>query len=224
MLGTVEAPEFEVLGIRLKAETLAGMVSTVIRLLGRSLRVRAEDEAGFLKNRESTELIFAFWHNRLFAMPLAFTRFYKGRKGAVGITSASGEGTLLTMILREFGVQTIRGSSSRQGTAALYALIEKIEEGYDVVMTPDGPRGPAYQLKPGPLFLAAKTGRPIQPVMVEYSHCLRLRTWDRFMIPLPFSRVTFRALPLFHVSPGCAGEALEARRRELESLMRPGGH
>jgi len=221
MLGTIEAPEFKVLGIRLKAETLAWLVSTAIHGLGKSLRVRVEDDADFLTSGPSTECLFAFWHNRLFAMPLAFTLFYKNRKGAVGITSASGEGTLLTMIFEKFGVRTVRGSSSRQGTAALHTLIEKIEEGYDVIITPDGPRGPKYCLKPGLLFLAKKTGRPILPIMVEYSCCLRLGTWDRFMIPLPFSKVTFKSLPQFFVPPDAGIEDLETRRQRLERLMKP---
>ncbi len=221
MLGTIEAPEFKILGIRLKAGTIAWLVSTAIHWLGKSLRVRAEDDAGFLSQAPSSECLFAFWHNRLFAMPLAFSLFYKNRKGAVGITSASGEGTLLTMIFAEFGIQTIRGSSSRQGTAALYSLIDKIEEGYDVVITPDGPRGPRYSLKPGLLFLARKTGRPIVPIMVEYSHCLRLGTWDRFMIPLPFSTVTFKSLPYFSVRPDESAESLEEDRARLERMMKP---
>jgi lysophospholipid acyltransferase (LPLAT)-like uncharacterized protein len=221
MLGTIDAPEFKVLGIRLKAQTMAWLIAATVRWLGRSLRVRVHDEAGFLTRDLSTECIFAFWHNRLLAMPLAFTRFYKNRKGAVGITSASGEGTLLTMVFEKFGIQTIRGSSSRQGTAALYSLIEKIEQGYDVVITPDGPRGPRYEIKPGLLFLARKTGRPIQPVMVEYSRCIRLGTWDRFMIPLPFSRVTFKSLPLVFVPPEEDSRQLEDHRLRLEQIMKP---
>ncbi|MEX1117814.1 MAG: lysophospholipid acyltransferase family protein [Terrimicrobiaceae bacterium] len=221
MLGTVEAPEFRVCGIRLKAKTLAWVLSTAIRWLGKSLRVRVVDEANFLKAAPQEPCLFAFWHNRIFAMPLAFTLFYKNRQGAFGITSASGEGTLLTMIFAEFGVGTIRGSSSRQGTAALYALKEKVEEGYDIVMTPDGPRGPKYELKPGLLFLAQKTGRPIVPLLVEYSHCLRLGTWDRFMIPLPFSVVTFKSLPLVFVQPEESADRLEEHRCQLERMMKP---
>lgn len=221
MLGTIEAPEFKILGIRLKAETMAWLISFAIQWLGRSLRVCRNDEAEFLTGKHSTEYIFAFWHNRLLAMPLAFNLFYHNRKGAVGITSASGEGTLLTMVFKRFGIQTIRGSSSRQGTAALYALIEKLEHGYDVVITPDGPRGPLYEIKPGLLFLAKKTGRPILPIMVEYSHCLRLGTWDRFMIPLPFSRVTFKSLPLIFVPPEQDSRQLEEQRLRMDQIMRP---
>jgi lysophospholipid acyltransferase (LPLAT)-like uncharacterized protein len=221
MLGTVEDPEFRVAGFRLKARTLAAWIAGFLRLLGKTMRLQLIDDAGYLKNTHPGEYIFIFWHNRLMGMPMAFQKWCGNRKGAVGLTSASGEGTLLTMVMEKLGVRTVRGSSSRRGASATLALIRELKNGHDVVITPDGPRGPRYHLHMGPLFLAQATGRPILAVQVEYSRCIRLGTWDRFMIPLPFGRVVFRSQPLFFVPPNLSADELEDYRKRLEAVMQP---
>jgi lysophospholipid acyltransferase (LPLAT)-like uncharacterized protein len=219
MLGTIDEPEFKIAGLRLKARTLAWFVSGFIIAINKTLRVRTVDESGFLDNPPSGGCIFTFWHNRLFAMPMLFKLYYGKRRGLVGLSSASGEGTLLTMILERFGIRTVRGSSSRQGSAAARGLMREIQDGFDVVITPDGPRGPRYQLNPGLIFLAQRTGLPIQPVSVECGQCWRLGTWDRFMIPLPFSKIVCTFQPQFFVPPVENPAQLEEQRVRLERLM-----
>jgi lysophospholipid acyltransferase (LPLAT)-like uncharacterized protein len=114
----------------------------------------------------------------------------------------------------------VRGSSSRRGAVALLELSGKIEDGYDVIVTPDGPRGPRYQLGPGVIFLAEKTGAPIMPIEIQYSRAIRLGTWDRFEIPLPFSRVDVTLHPRHHIASMESEEAFEAERQSLETVMR----
>jgi lysophospholipid acyltransferase (LPLAT)-like uncharacterized protein len=224
MLGTIDEPEFLLFGrIRLRADVLVALIVFVLRLVSMTLRYRLNDRAGFTHGAHPGGCIIVFWHNRLFAMPRAMQLFYGNRPGPFVLTSASGEGTVLAKILDRFGVGAVRGSSSRQGAAAALELAQKIRAGRDVVITPDGPRGPRYALGPGVIFLARKTGAPVLPVRIRYSRCITLRTWDRFMIPLPFSRVEIEAAPFFHVGRDAEGHEDEARRAELEQILREAG-
>src|SRR5207237_6082460 len=109
------------------------------------------------------------------------------RQGAA-LISASRDGAWLAKLVRRFGFSVVRGSSSRKGAAAMLQLAEVIASGHDVVITPDGPRGPAYRPGGGIILLAQKPGAHIVPLNLEYSRCWRLRSWDRFILPRPFPR------------------------------------
>jgi hypothetical protein len=223
MLGTVEEPEFLLFRrIRLRAGVIVALVVFVLRLVGVTLRFRIDDRSGFTRGAHPGPCIFAFWHNRLFAMPRAFRLFYGDRKGPVALTSASGEGTVLARIIARFGIGAVRGSSSRGGMEAARDLTAKIRDGFDVVITPDGPRGPRYILGAGAVYLAQKTGAPVLPVHVRCARAITLRTWDRFMVPLPFSRVDIRLDPFVFIEP-CEGMAeIERNRAALEEILRAG--
>jgi lysophospholipid acyltransferase (LPLAT)-like uncharacterized protein len=125
----------------------------------------------------------------------------------------------MTQIVAGFGMGAVRGSSSRGGAVALLQLSQSIEEGYDVIVTPDGPRGPRHRLAPGVIFLAEKTGTPIMPIEVRYARSIRLKTWDRFEIPLPFSRVDVILHPRHHISQSETDEAFEHERSSLETAL-----
>ncbi len=127
-------------------------------------------------------------------LPIAFERFRRGQRLAV-LTSPSRDGGLLSAVVRRFGVESVRGSSSRRGGVALRELHSKLDEGCDVIITPDGPRGPVYTLGPGIIFLAAQTGLPLLLVQVKYERCWKLKSWDRFRIPKPFSKVVITLRP-----------------------------
>jgi len=225
MLGTIEKPEFRVGRVQLKTELLVALISGAIRLIGLTLRIRMTDHAGYFTGDHGGRYIFVFWHNRMFVMPIVYSRFYFRRKtgtatAATVLTSASGEGTLLSKIVARFGMGAVRGSSSRRGAVALLELSGRIEDGYDVIVTPDGPRGPRYQLGPGVVFLAEKTGAHVMPIEVKYSRSIRLGTWDRFEIPLPFSRVDVTLHARHHIPPLESDEAFEAERQSLETALR----
>jgi len=111
------------------------------------------------------------------------------------LTSASRDGAVLEKTVRIFGLQAVRGSSSRRAVAALVALKKAAKNGSDLVITPDGPRGPRYQIQPGALKLSQVTGAPLIPIQVHYHRAKSLNTWDRFQIPLPFSKVTVTLHP-----------------------------
>lgn len=221
MLGTVEHPKFRVGPVVLPAGIIVAVVVLLLRLLLLTLRVRLDDRAGFLRGAHPGSYVFVFWHNRMVGMLAAFRKYYGKRKGAVVLTSASGEGTVLSQIMAEFGIGAVRGSSSRRGMEATRTLTRTLRAGRDVIITPDGPRGPRYRLGMGAVFVAAKTGEPLVMFRVDYSRCVQLRTWDGFMIPLPFSRVNVTLSPLEFVKAE-EDAALEAERVRIEKLMGEG--
>jgi lysophospholipid acyltransferase (LPLAT)-like uncharacterized protein len=113
---------------------------------------------------------------------------YRGRKISV-LVSRSTDGELIARTVARLGIDSTRGSSSRGGVSGLKTLLRKAAEGWDIAFTPDGPRGPLRDVQPGVILAAAAAGLPIQPVAVAASRAKLLRSWDRFLVPLPFSTV-----------------------------------
>jgi len=136
--------------------------------------------------RQGEPFILAFWHRHLLLMPYA----YRGRRISV-LVSQSEDGELIARTVARLGIDSTRGSSSRGGVSGMKALLRKAAEGWAIAFTPDGPRGPLREVQPGVILAAAATGLPIQPVAVAASRAKLLRSWDRFMIPAPFSTVHF---------------------------------
>lgn len=203
-----------------KPDFIAWCVASFLRALACTLRIRFQDSAA-LQNRAADEpVIWAFWHNRMLIMPVITSRFFPKRNGAV-LTSPSKDGAIIAAVMSRFHYRSVRGSSSKRGTSATLALARVIESGGDCAITPDGPRGPRYRLGPGIIFLAQKTGAPVAPVRIEYSRCVRLKSWDRFMIPLPFSRVDVTVGELFHVRKTDTDTEFETQRAQLETLLQP---
>lgn len=130
--------------------------------------------------------ILAFWHRHLLLMP------YSYRRGRITVLiSQHRDGELIARVMHGFGYETSRGSSTRGGAAGFRDLLRKVRDGYDLGITPDGPKGPAGVVKPGTIQLAALAGVPIVPVAMAASRAKRLRSWDRFVVPYPFCRVCF---------------------------------
>src|SRR6266513_3903251 len=159
-----------------------------MQIWARTLRYEVDDQAGVVGTPVRENYIAALWHNRLLLISFVLKKFLPQRPGA-GLISASRDGDLISDLTRRFGFDVVRGSSSRLGASALRELEKMIATGHDVLITPDGPRGPAYELGPGIVFLAQKTGAPVVPINMEYSSCWRVKSWDRFIIPRPFSKV-----------------------------------
>ncbi|MEI6351350.1 MAG: lysophospholipid acyltransferase family protein [Verrucomicrobiota bacterium] len=194
------------------------LVALIVRTLTLTLRVRIEDQSGAWAGLLPCPIVWAFWHNRVLIMPIIYRRVFAHRK-VVALASASKDGAMVAGVLKRFGVGCVRGSSSRRGGAALRELTTAIETGHDIVIIPDGPRGPMYKLSPGVIKLAELTGSPVVPVHIEYTKYWQLRSWDGFRIPKPFSRVNVTFGVPFHY--GC-GEFEEERAR-LERIMVEGG-
>jgi lysophospholipid acyltransferase (LPLAT)-like uncharacterized protein len=204
-----------------QASLIATLGAGIVRTLVATLRFRIEDRAQVLGRTGDPRLIWLFWHNRLFVVPHLLNRYLAGRPGSA-LTSASKDGEVLAAFLQRFNVLPIRGSSSRRGATALRELIRVMQEGYDVAITPDGPRGPCYTLSPGALILAQKTGSPVMPIRIRYSRFWQLKSWDRFQIPTPFCRVDVELAPLEQVRATATPEEFEAERLRLEAILREG--
>jgi len=152
-----------------------------------SLRLRHHgDDALRGWEARGERFILAFWHRHLLLMPYS----YRGRRISV-LVSRSRDGELIARTVNRFGIDASRGSSSRGGAQGLRELLRKAAEGYDLAFTPDGPRGPAGVVQPGVILAAAAMGWPVQPVALAATRCRRLRSWDRFVVPLPLSTVHF---------------------------------
>jgi hypothetical protein len=163
----------------------------LVRLWGMSLRFETSPDDLRNYSKRDVPVAFVVWHNRLFLTPEIFRRYRQGRP-LVAIISASGDGAWLAAFFSFVGMRAARGSSSRLGREAATALVDALRAGYDIGITPDGPRGPCYDLKPGALIVARRTGTPLLLVGGEFSSAWRLRSWDRFCLPKPFSRVRMR--------------------------------
>jgi len=206
------------------AQKLAASVGVwLLRVLFATLRIRVHDPAGFLAAPPAGPVIYTFWHNRILAITAAFRRCYPaGRGGVLVLTSASRDGMWLGEVASRLGMGSVRGSSSRRGAAAMRELLERVAAGYDIAITPDGPRGPKYCLGPGPVYLAQKAAISIIPVHARFRCALRLRTWDSFAIPLPFSRLDVTIDAPLELPPTADETAFEAQRQKIESVLRAG--
>lgn len=160
----------------------------------------------------------SLWHNRLLIFPFVLKWFTPNRHGAA-LISASRDGDLLTDAIHRFGFDVVRGSSSRLGATALLQLSEVLAQREDVVITPDGPRGPVYELGPGVIFLAQKTNALVLPMNLEYSSCWRFKSWDRFIVPRPFSSVRVIFGEPHHVAATTTAGEFEAERLRLQEAM-----
>jgi lysophospholipid acyltransferase (LPLAT)-like uncharacterized protein len=163
----------------------------LLQLWGRSLRfeLTPEDLRNYTKKDEPVMIVL--WHNRLFLAAEIVRRFRKGRVPHA-LVSASQDGAWLTAFFSLVGLRAVRGSSSRLGREAATALVEVLRGGGDIGITPDGPRGPCYEVKPGTVIVARRTRAPMVLVGAEFHSAWRLGSWDRFVIPRPFSRVRMR--------------------------------
>ena len=190
----------------------------LLQLWGRTLRYEIDDRAGIVGRAVTENYIGALWHNRLLIFPLVLRRFFPQRHGSA-LISASRDGDLLADAVRRFGYDVVRGSSSRLGASAILQLTQVLASGGDVVITPDGPRGPAYELGPGIIFLAQKSGAAVLPMNLEYSHCWRLGSWDRFIVPRPFAKVRVLISRSHNVKPTTTPEEFEGERLALQKAM-----
>ena len=190
----------------------------LLQIWARTLRYEVDDRSGVVGRPVTENYIGALWHNRLLIFPLVLRWFLPNRHGAA-LISASRDGDLLADAIHRFGYEVVRGSSSRLGASAILQLTEVLASGRDVVITPDGPRGPAYELGPGIIFLAQKSGAAVLPMNLEFSRCWRLGSWDRFIIPRPFAKVRVLVGQLHRVGATSTPEEFEAERLALQNAM-----
>ena len=187
----------------------------LIRLVGRTIRFRVEGWENWEAASSGGQLpIYTAWHDQVFLS----TYFWRGRRIVV-MTSQSFDGEYIARFIQRFGYGAARGSSTRGGVGALVEMMRLVRAGSPAGFTIDGPRGPRHVAKMGALLLAKKTGQPVLPFAVNAERFLTVSSWDRFQIPLPFTRAHVRIAPPIWV-PADADEALlEEKRRELQMAL-----
>ncbi len=197
------------------------IAACAIWLLGRALsttwRFELKDESG-LRNGP---FIAAIWHNRL-ALARPIWHWWHARHPSerlAALISASRDGALLARTFSYFGVKPVRGSSSRRGAQALLELNSALRDGYDIAITPDGPRGPRYKVQSGIISLAQLSGVPILPFGVRVTRKKELQSWDAFQIPLPFAQCSAVIGRPIRIPRDASPEQREEARLLLESTM-----
>ncbi len=196
-------------------------MSWLLRGIASTLRIEVEDQAGILQTTAVRKpVIWAFWHNRMFLIPYLKERWFPHLPGCI-LSSPSGDGQIIADVCAAFGLEAARGSSSKpdKGRSALIKMAGKIKEGYDIGITPDGPRGPIYQLHPGVLKLAQLTETEVMPIHVTYDAFWEFGTWDRFQLPKPFSTVHIRLDKLIPIPRKLDEDEFENHRLALERQM-----
>lgn len=189
------------------------LASVVIRLLHATMRteILEEEIPRALWSRKEASIL-AFWHDQLLLM----VKGYRG-PGASILISSSKDGELISRTMGRFGMTAVRGSSSRGGVGALREMVRLAKVAEDLVITPDGPRGPRHEVKPGVIQLARLTGRPVIPMAFVASRGHRFKSWDRFLLPYPFSRGIFSFGEPLRFS---GDEDLDSCCRRLESALK----
>jgi len=199
------------------------LVVTLIRCIGATVRFTLDDATGFFSGPPTKRFIFAVWHNRLALSAQLYDHFvsrYLPERRLAAMVSASRDGGLLARILELFEIEPVRGSSSRRGSQALREMVTWGERGYDLAITPDGPRGPCYIVQEGVISTAQLTGLPIVPVSYYLNWKFRLKSWDRFLVPLPFTRCEIRTGRPFYVARELSDAERETIRADLEKELR----
>ena len=192
-------------------------VWALFSVLGRTWRYEVIAEPGvtpILFGQHGGAAIYCFWHQCVLPCTVYFRRSH-----AVILISRSFDGELITRILRLFGYDAVRGSSSRSGREGLLGLKHVIDRGNTAIFTADGPRGPIFQTKMGPIKLAQITGAPIGAFHLQPEHAWTIRSWDRFLIPKPFTRIVVSWAQWTEVPRDLAPHDFEPLRQQLNDAL-----
>ena len=192
----------------------------LIYLLGFTFRVEVKGWRDEFADPDR-QLIHVFWHNRICGLLPLWTKRFRTRETVV-LASASKDGAAIEAAVGVYGVGSVRGSSSRRGAAALIALKKAAKSGKDLIITPDGPRGPRYSMQPGVIKLAQTTGLPLLPISLYFENFWRLKTWDRFVIPKPFSKMTLIFREPLEIPRQLGEDEFETARLNLQKILLEG--
>ena len=212
--------ESQTLRQRLALWLVPRLAALLIAGIGLTLRFEDVAEQGAVVQTPPSAGIFCFWHQCTFLAGWRFRRFHPHV-----LISRSFDGELIARTLARFGYRTVRGSSSRGGVSGLLELRALVQAGRLVVFTADGPRGPIHVAKAGPVKVAQMTGAPVGSFHLQPEHAWTLQSWDRFMIPRPFSRVVVawsRMVPA--PTAGAGNEELDACRKALDAAIERARH
>jgi len=184
------------------------------RLWLATLRMHVTAPAEGIERKVGGNAVLVLWHDRLFFAPVISQRLLD--RPVCALISASKDGGWLEAFYRLMGIRSVRGSSSRRGAEALVALARAMRSGAHAGVTPDGPKGPRRECKPGVLALARISRRPVVLLGIRYRSAWNLRSWDRFALPVPFSRVDVTLEPFdADGTEETTGPAMAGRLSEL---------
>ncbi len=201
---------------RMQIPVIAWAAYWLIRLLGPTLRVEVVGVHNAMQIRSEGEPgIGAFWHRCI----LSAAWIWRDR-GIVVLNTVNFDGQWTRRVIERLGFGTAQGSSSRGAVEGLAAMAQSLEAGHHVAFTIDGPRGPRYVAKPGPVILARRTGRPISVfhIGVDMAHTFQ-KSWDLFQIPHPFSRVVMFVAPPIWVPTDADGDMMKSKRDEMQAAL-----
>ena len=195
---------------------LIGWIGTIaIAVIGRTIRWESEGDSHLDEiYKTGNRAIFTFWHGRIFPCT-----YYWRNRGIVVMTSQNRDGEAIAQCIRRFGYGAARGSSSKGGFRALAEMARAIRQGHDAAFTIDGPRGPRYVAKQGPVLLALKTGAAIFCFHISLKHKIQLKSWDEFQIPLPFTKAFVKKAEPIWVPPGASEEQLRALHQQMQDTL-----
>ena len=209
--------------ISLKTYIVAILVRSLMKCLGATYRVQFEEgEASFRRiSRNSEPVIFCAWHNRLFFTAILLEKKLVRRgKGFIQLVSKSEDGDISYTLMKMFGVEVVRGSATRGGSWGLLrkCRLMKKKKRSTIIYT-DGSQGPLYQAKAGAILLGQKTGFPLYPISYTVDRCWRIRSWDRLIIPKPFSRIWVRLDKAMSIPSSLGSEEFERYRLQLQDRL-----
>lgn len=189
--------------------------ASLIRAIGKTLRFEVSGKESFDEvEKQGLQPIHVFWHDRI----VSGTYFFRDRKILV-LSSTSFDSEYTARCIQRFGFGVIKGSSTRGGIQALVGMIRAMRAGYSTAFTLDGPKGPRYVAKSGPVLLAKKSGCPMVPFVLEPKQFWTINSWDKLQIPKPFAKVKIFVGEPIYVKSDAKDEVLEQKREELQNSL-----
>ncbi len=195
--------------------------SRIMMLLAKVMRHERIDPNGYFEayaKDDSRRCVVVIWHNRLLFFPPSCPKVNRLR--TVAVISASRDGQYIADLCAQFGVKSVRGSSSRDAVKVLHNAFKSMKDGNLIVMTPDGPRGPKYTLHKGPIQLASKLGVPVVPIAINYSDYWQLKSWDNFQIPKPWAKISMVVGDEISIPAELTPQEFEEHRLKVENALK----
>lgn len=200
---------------RIVIRTVGYLGYLIVRLIGSTIRFEKTGWENFEAIKAAGKIpIYSFWHDRI----IAGTYFFR-EHGIIVLSSSSFDSEYTARCIQRLGFGIVKGSSSRGGAQALVKMIRMMKSGFEMAFTIDGPRGPRYKAKSGPIILAKKTGNPLMPFVIECEDYWTLKSWDRLQIPKPFTRANLIIGEPIYVESRARDKELEAKIVELQTSL-----
>jgi hypothetical protein len=201
---------------RMQIPVIAAAVYSIVRAIGPTIRFELVGERFYEPAKlRGEKVIVAFWHRCIFSAIWLF----RGR-GAVVMNTTNFDGQWTRRVIERLGYGTAQGSSTRGGLSGLMAMARAIEDGHETAFTIDGPRGPRYIAKPGPIMLARQSGQPILSFHIGLENAWTLeKTWDQFQIPKLFTRAVAVAAPLIYIPRDADSELIHRKQAEMQASL-----